>query len=138
MLCLVAHRAVAYPVCVGLSDKRHFFHPAPPPPPWMGCLSIAGFPPSICHRRLASLYPLRVKCLAQEHMTPGGARNRTNRSRSHTATQPRLHNVQNLNKLTSVSWVCLVIDHEFRHIIVGVAVDLRVLACSCSQNVCKY
>ena len=134
MLCLVAHRAVAYPVCVGLSDKRHFF----PPPPWMGCLSIAGFPPSICHRRLASLYPLRVKCLAQEHMTPGGARNRTNRSRSHTATQPRLHNVQNLNKLTSVSWVCLVIDHEFRHIIVGVAVDLRVLACSCSQNVCKY
>ena len=27
MLCQVAHRAVAYPVCVGLSDKRHFFSP---------------------------------------------------------------------------------------------------------------
>ena len=68
-------------------------------PPWMGCQSIEGLPPSIKFAG-THLYTwvergtVRVKCLAQEHntMSPARARTRTARSgderTNHEATAP--------------------------------------------------
>ena len=56
-------------------------------PSWIGCLSIAGLPPSIKINSLIPIYrpgwrgTVRVKCLAQEHHTMSPARARTRTAR---------------------------------------------------------
>ena len=78
-------------------------------PPWMGCQSIAGLPPSIKFAG-THLYTwvergtVRVKCLAQEHNTMSPARARTRSTRSgveranHEATVPPKKEKRNKQK----------------------------------------
>ena len=83
-------------------------------PPWMGCQSIAGLPPSI---KFASTHlytwvergTVRVKCLAQEHnmMSLASARTRTaqfrDKSTNHEAIAPPTFVIKQLGKFQKFS-----------------------------------